>query len=305
IVWIGAVVQAVATAAWGGTFVVPGTPSYVDMRIHGEVVANGITIEDTYDHSAHLLVGTGWPGESNPPFVGAWTLDDFADVRDGDTHSYVRTYADYSYSYGALQTSLRLKSHSQGFSSDPGTSLGDDRFAGYSHLSGYVEMWLTTDDPDPDLDAEYTVTLVARISGSELYANGDPAHATVDHFTRVDPLGGGVDFDFIGAYTDLAPPPLNPGGDPTYLIEQSVEFTGIHVNEPFANVFLGVGLAPALLTQVEGATALPAVLLSEARSMFDSTLQLQFTAVLVPEPGVAVVAAALLAGAMRRRRLVG
>ena len=91
----GAAICAAADLRQRRCRVAPGTPSNVDLHIEGDVNINGVTAGLMYNHSVNRLVGVDWPGESNPPVAGDWTLDDSRRVVDGDDYSTARSMVDF------------------------------------------------------------------------------------------------------------------------------------------------------------------------------------------------------------------
>ncbi|MCI0332980.1 MAG: hypothetical protein L0228_07130 [Planctomycetes bacterium] len=298
-----AVVALAAGEGWAVVRVVPGTPSYVDLHIEGDVNINGVTAGAAYDHSISRLVGVNWPGESNPPVAGDWTLDDSMTVRDGDDYSTARSMVDFGYNYAGLTTDIRMRSLSTGITSS--ISLDDDdHFRAEGTIRGFIEMWLTSDSA-ADAAGPYDVVVNVRVTGSDLSASG-VASAGMSFFTRQTPAAGGAAVDMSGAFTDLVPPPLNLFAPPTYLLEQSITYTDVPLapggQTLIAFVELGVGGPDGLRTNVEGRTDAPTLtMLSMADSLFDTTIDLQFR--VVPEPsGLAVALGAVGLLTILRRR---
>jgi hypothetical protein len=300
----GAVCLLLPTQGSAAVRVVPGTPSYVDLHIEGDVNINGVTKGATYDHSITHLVGLGWPGESNPPAAGDWTLDDSLLVVDGDDYSTARSMVDFGYDYAGLTTDVLMRSLATGETSS--ISLDDDdHFSALGTIGGFLEMWLTSDSV-ADAAGPYDVEVTVRVSGSELSASG-VASAGMGFFARQTPGGGGAPSDMTGEFTDLAPPPLNLFAPPTYLLEQTITYTDVPL-EPggqtlLAFVELGPGAADGLRTSVDGRTDLITLTnFSAADSLFDTTIEIEFR--VIPEPATGVLGAmgaGLLLSAYRRR----
>jgi hypothetical protein len=276
---IGLIVLLVqASAVWGQVRIVPGTPSFIDLHIEGFVRINGITADELWDVDRHRLVGVSWPGETHPPFPGDWTLDETHRVDDGPDFTEARTKSEFDYDYAGLRTDVLLRALSEGVT-DSG-SPGDDEFQAWSWMTGQLVMWLTSDSiADPA--GPYDVQLVITITGSDLSTLGS-ASAVMDHFVRVTPFDDGDPIVFNAVYSDIIPPPLNTNPPPKYRAQAFFSFAGVPLDPggqtPFATVELGVGGAHALSTLTDGQTEAPTIIRSEAHSLFDSTLSLQFEA---------------------------
>ncbi|MEX2307027.1 MAG: hypothetical protein WD738_05515 [Pirellulales bacterium] len=306
VLWALAIVALVTGDVRAAVRVVPGTPSYIDLHIDAHVNINGITNADSYTHDSHRLVGVNWPGESNPPVAGDWTLDDTAFAPDGDDYSTARSMVDFGYNYAGLTTDIRMRSLSTGETSSisPGD---DDLFRALGTIRGVIEMWLTSDSA-ADAAGPYDVAVTMRVTGSELSASG-VASAGMSFFTRQTPAAGGAAVDMSGVFTDLVPPPLNTDPPPTYLLEQTITYTDVPLapggQTLIAFVELGVGVPDGMRTIVEGRTDAPTLtILSRADSLFDTTIDLEFR--VVPEPATGMLGlmagTVLLLGRYRRRR---
>jgi len=260
----------------GAVQIVPGTPSFVDLYIGGEVFLNGTGLG--WDESTMIAVGIQWPG---PTFPDDGSLIGSGELFDVDDFSLGKSLAKYEPEYNGLQTNLLMRARAEGISYS--VTPGDDFFIAESNINGTLQMFLTSDNA-VDRTGPYGITLDIMITGTDLSATTLAADAFMSYVVRVTP-DGGAPVMFSNMFSSLAPP---PGGAP-FVIQHSTNFLGVPLIPEsytfFADVEFGVGINDGLQTSVNGRTIPPDIYLSEANSLFDSTMALRFVAKsAVPEP---------------------
>ncbi len=292
-----------SSGALGDVMVVPGPTSFVDMRVRGNVrVEHGGFMFPSWCEKKHRAVGGDFPGPTDPPAAGDWTVDGSAlALIDDDNFSRGRSFAEFGYGYAGLRTDLLVKSRSEGFTTSE--SPGDGDFFGdpddgiaatpiESEIAGRIQMYLASDDP-LDLPGPYNVTLVLNLSGEGLLESGD-AEALMSHIIRVTPTDPDYGPELVFNGSLMTPPnitpfqaqlivtyrdvPLVPDSEtPVALVELGMPFSV----SPDCGISVGV---PGLFTSVKGRTDDPDIFTSEAFSRFDTTLSLRLNAQRASEP---------------------
>ena len=262
----------------GAVQIVPGTPSFVDLYIGGEVFLNGTGLG--WDESTMSAVGIQWPG---PTFPDDGSLIGSGELFDVDDFSLGKSLAKYEPKYNGLQTNLLMRARAEGISYS--VTPGDDFFIAESNINGRLDMFLTSDNA-VDRAGPYDITLDIMITGTDLSATTLAADAFMSYVVRITP-DSGAPVMFSNMFSSLAPP---PGGAP-FVIQHSTNFLGVPLipesHTFFADVEFGVGINDGLQTSVNGRTIPPDIYLSEANSLFDSTMALRFVAKpTVPEPNL-------------------
>jgi PEP-CTERM motif len=296
-----ALVMCFSVSPAAAALVVPGTDSSIDLHVDGSLTYGGPNNTPiSWNNNQHIVAGANWPNPTTPPNAAAWTLDPgvIVDGVQPQDYSAGHTIAAFGYNYLPQETDILLRSSSTGVAvGTPGNSFSD-----HSTVNGRLSLWLEPTNAG-DAGAFFDVNVTVRITGTELSA-GPNAHAFMNHSSRIDPLlGGNGVSDFTGQYSDVTLPPLNPGPGEPYLIEQTYFFHNIQAGSEFTFVDLGINNLDGLLTSTNGATT-GTITSTDANSIFDSTMSLDFVATPLPEPSTFVLAALGLIGlvAVARRK---